>query len=207
MRFWKPKKIVGQPKVGVAIAAYLNEGPTVRQKHHAYRALVSSLLCQTYLPHAIHTWHDGPYETSQPPHFTEVEFHETEKREQKFGHPHRQAAVEGLLAAGCDWLLLTNQDNYYAPVFFEALLAEAQKLKVPFVYCDFVRSHQMWTPFTTRAKKGHLDLGGFLAHRSIIEKIKFDKVTFNADGDYIERLVQAARARVAKVSATLYVHN
>lgn len=207
MRYWKPRKIAGTPKVGIAVAAYLNEGPMVRQKHNAYMALCGSLLAQTYPHHVIHTWHDGPYETSQPPSYSGVHFRQTEERKQKFGHPHRQAAVAELLAGGCDWILLTNQDNYYAPVFLEWLVSEGQRLKVPFVYCDFVRSHLQWAPFTTRAKKGHLDLGGFIAHRSIVEKVKFDKTTFNGDGDYIERLVQAARARTAKVPAALFVHN
>jgi hypothetical protein len=207
MRFWKPRKIQGHPRVGVAVAAYLNDDADGRL-HHALLALVHSIHAQTYRHVVMTVVHDGPYTGTQRHLFQDVmSFVETETRTQKFGHPHRQAAVEHLLGVDCDWILLTNQDNYYAPVFLEALLAEAQKLKVPFVYCDFVRSHQMWMPFTTRAKKGHLDLGGFLAHKSIVSKIKFDKATFNADGDYIERLVQAARARVAKVSATLYVHN
>lgn len=212
MRFWKPKKIEGTPKVGIAVAAYLEA--TYRQGR-ALECLMAAFAAQTHANWHAHIVHDGPtslegmrvlrqIQAADPERISTLE---TPKRVQQFGHPHRQSAVEFLAAQGCEWIGLTNQDNYYAPVYFEWMLAEAQAQKVPFVYCDMVRSHLMWKPFITRPKKGYLDLGGFLVHKSVVAKIKFDKFTFNGDGDYIDRLVQATKGRVAKVSATLFTHN
>lgn len=212
MRYWKPRTIADNPKVGIAVAAYLSA--TVRDGP-ALECLCSALQAQTY-----HNWyalvvHDGPTAMSDERVLKGIRDREDERfetwvtaeRKQQFGHPWRQPAVERLLQVGCEWVGLTNQDNYYCPVYLEWMLSEAQRHKAPFVYCDFVRSHKQWAVHNSRPKKGQLDLGAFLAHKSIVSKIKFDKLTFDGDGDYINRLVQAAKHRVAKVSAPLMVHN
>jgi hypothetical protein len=89
----------------------------------------------------------------------------------------------------------------------EWLLYEAQRHSSPFVYCDFVRSHKQWALHSSRPKKGHLDLGAFMAHKSIVTRVKFDRLTFEGDGDYINRLVAAARTKTVRVNAPLFVHN
>ncbi len=202
MRFWKPKKIAGSPAVGIAVAAYLNGDERL---HHAYHALCHSLLAQTY-PCSIHVWHDGPYESSQKPRPPGVVWYETEERKQQFGHAHRQGAIERLMSQGCEWIGLTNQDNYYVPTYLEWMVAEAQEKKAEFVYCDCVHSHKKWKPLSAQVRRGHIDLGSFLVHRSVAAKIKFDKFTFAGDWDYISRLVRAAK-RHAHVAASLFVHN
>jgi len=159
--------------------------------------------------------HDGPYphDHGTLQYFSQwdmeprVKVVETEKRLQDHGHHHRQAAITALLKEQCDWICLTNQDNYYAPVFLEAMLFEAQRKKVPFAYCNCVHSHKQWKALSTDLRRGKIDLGCFIAHRSIVERIKFDKVTFSADWDFISRLIQASKSRVARLDATLFVHN
>lgn len=213
MRYWKPRKVDGTPLVGVAVAAYLPDAGC--RQAAALACLVAAFQAQTYPHWRLDVVHDGPYAHD---HATikffdrwdgdpRVRVVETPERKQQFGHPHRQASAERLLGGGCEWVLHTNQDNYYAPVFLEWLLADAQKAKAPFVYCDFVRSHTRWRVHGSRPKAGQLDLGGFLAHKAIVSKIKFDKFTFGGDGDYIDRLVQAAKGKTAKVAAALFTHN
>ncbi len=209
MRYWKPRK-VAPAKVGVAVAAYLADA----RQAAGLECLVASLRAQTHPTWVAIVVHDGPGTLEGMRTLKalgevdpRVEVWETAERKQKFGHPHRQLAVDRLLAAGCDWVGLTNQDNYYVPVYLEAMVAAAQAKKVPLVYCDCVHSHKLWKPMTCRPARGQLDLGGFLAHRSLAEKIKFDQVGFAADADYFERLHKAAKARVEKVASTLFVHN
>lgn len=214
MRYWKPKPVPGTPLVGIAAAAYLGADQPDRLRG-ALAALAGSLDAQTYPHWLLEVTHDGPYphDPDTLRYFERWDYHprvtvvETATREQKFGHPHRQAAVERLLAAGCEWIGLTNQDNYYAPTYLEWLLHEGVVKKAPFVYCDCVHSHKLWKPMPTRPRRGHIDLGGFLAHRSVVEKVKFDKFTFSGDADYITRLVQAAGGKTEKVAACLFVHN
>jgi hypothetical protein len=213
MRFWKPRKITGTPVVGIGVASYISD-PDGREAA-ALKCLVASFQAQTYRHWRLDIVHDGPYSHDpatlkffdQWDDDPRVQVIETAERKQSFGHPHRQATAERLMGYGAEWILHTNQDNYYAPVFLEWLLYEAQRHSSPFVYCDFVRSHKQWALHSSRPKKGHLDLGAFMAHKSIVTRVKFDRLTFEGDGDYINRLVAAARTKTVRVNAPLFVHN
>lgn len=218
MRNWKPKKIPGVQRVGVAVAAYLGpgdpRGPESRRRA-ALACLVASIQAQTYGDWLVHITHDGPapkdagtkaliaWLTSD----SRVRWLETPERKQQFGHPYRQKAVEYLARAGCVWVGLTNDDNFYAPIWFEWALSLACLGRVcDLVYCDLVHSHRLWKPMVTRPKYKHLDLGGLLVKASLALKVPFDKTTFNADGDWIDRLAKKAR-NIQKVDAVLFTHN
>lgn len=212
MRFWKPQPIKGKPTVGIAVAAYLG-GEDANRNGPSLAVLVNSFKAQTYQTWKMLVVHDGPhvddssYWASGATTLTNrVNFITTPERKQQFGHPHRQKAIEELVESGCDWIGLTNQDNYYAPVYLEWMLSTAQEKDAAFVYCDCVHSHKMWKPLPGEVRRGHIDLGGFLVRRDVAEKIKFDKFTFAGDWDYISRVRTAAK-KIAKVSASLFVHN
>lgn len=211
MRYWKARKLTGNPKVGIAVAAYATD-----DRHQAaLKALVASFEAQTYGNWQLEVTHDGPYphdhgtlkffdQWDGEPRVSVVE---TPSWQGKFGHPHRQAAIERLLAAGCEWIGLTNQDNYYAPVYLEWMLHTGQSTGSDLVYCDFVHSHATWKPRVAQLRRGYIDLGCFLAHRRLVEQIRFDKFEFAGDWDYISRLNHAAKDRSAKVPAVLFTHN
>lgn len=210
MRFWKPRTVPGTPVVGIAVATWLGDPSGVRVR--SLGALVASFRCQTYTNWKMEITHDGPLPQEMTlladefRDLSDVEFVETATRTQKFGHPHRQAAIDRLIERGCEWIGLTNDDNYYVPVYLEWMLSEALKHSSRFVYCDCVHSHKMWKPLAGEVRRGHIDLGSFLVHRDVAKKVKFDRDDFAADWDYIARLKQQVK-RPAKVAATLFVHN
>jgi len=70
-----------------------------------------------------------------------------------------------------------------------------------------LHSHRGWSVLITKPKAGAIDLGACLVHKSLTEKVKFDDFSFRGDGIWIEKLAMAAKGRVAKVSAPLFVHN
>jgi len=213
MRFWKPRTVATGTKVGVAVAAYIPGGET--REAASLACLVASLQSQTHPQWQAGVVHDGPYPhdpatlrfIDQWDRDARITVVETAERKQKFGHPHRAETIDHLLRVGCDWLLLTNQDNYYAPVFFEWMLSEAQTKKAKIVYCDCVHSHKQWAHLPAATRRGKIDLGSFLFHKDLAAKIKFDKTTFAADWDFFSRLLDAAGGKAAKVNATLFVHN
>lgn len=210
VRYWQPRVVPGEPRVGVAIASFLND---CQRRVSALRCLLHSLCAQTYPHWRALVVHDGAVAPGVATPLVDdprVQLWETPQRKQKFGHPWRQAAMDKLMG-DCAWLLLTNDDNYYCPTFFEWLLSEGCKGNVKtqplLVYCDMVHSHKFWRAMTTAPRYRHLDLGGLLVKSSLAKKVPFDKDTFSGDGDWIDRLSKAAGARVAKVKATLFVHN
>jgi len=211
MRFWKPRVIEGQPVVGISVAAYIPHANC--RELYALRCLVASFQAQTYGNWRMEIAHDGPAPVAAHSVLADltkdqrVEVRETTTRQQQFGHPYRQQTAEILVRGGAQWLLQTNQDNYYAPVFLEWMLAEAQEQKVLFVYSDFVRSHKQWVAHSSRPKKGQLDLGAFMIHSSLVPVVKFDRFGFDGDGDYINRLVAHVKNKTAHVAAPIFVHN
>jgi hypothetical protein len=211
MRYFKPKKIPGSPTVGVAVAAFLNEDA---RRHASLLCLAYSFLAQSYPRWKLLVVHDGPPAPAAEPVLEQlrrldkrVKVEVTQERVKQFGHPHRQAAVERLIADGCEWVGLTNDDNYYAPAYLEAMLGAAlDKPPAELVYCDLVHSHKMWRPVSTAPARGKLDLGAFLVRAALCRKIRFDNYGFAGDGDYISRMARAAKV-VRKLPGTLFVHN
>lgn len=213
MRFWNSRKIAGTPKVGIAVASYLVAEP---RRRRSLECLIAAMQAQTYANWQLLIVHDGMVaHTSEENRtlarlreldFERIEVWETAERKQQFGHSHRQSAIERMLQSGCEWIGLTNDDNYYVPVYLEWMIATAQEKKAEFVYCDCVHSHKQWKPMPGVLKRGHIDLGSFLVHHTLARKVKFDKFTFNGDWDYINRLTSASK-KIAKVPGTLFIHN
>lgn len=214
MRFWKSKPVDGDPLVGAAVACYQPGNPHDRRAF-ALKALLASLGAQTYSRLRVEVTHDGPARTWLPELIAGAAgaslpcaLTYSAQRDGSHGHPHRQAAIERLLRQGAEWILLTNDDNYYVPVFLEALLSAGTRKPHPrVVYCDMLHSHRQWKLFTTRPKAGAIDLGCVLAHKEAVEKVRFDDHSFRGDGIWIEKLVRACRGRVAHVPLPLFVHN
>jgi hypothetical protein len=211
MRFWKPRTIPGTPNVGVACATWIDG--LFAPRLQALKGLISAFKCQTWDHWMLEVTHDGPLVTNDLQKEMDalqecgrVEIVCTAERKQKFGHPWRQDAIDRLLSSGCEWIGLTNDDNYYVPVYLEWMLSEAYRHNSKFVYCDMIHSHKLWRPLPGEVKRGKIDLGSFLVHKDVATKIKFDQTHFAADWDYISR-VRAAAKKVAKVQATLFVHN
>lgn len=192
----------------MVVASYLTDEP---RRVDSLMGLLYAFRAQSWAGWEAVVVHDGPWPTapgvdpvrqlaSQDPR---IRLLASESRAGKFGHPNRNM---GIAAARGNWLGLTNDDNYYAPAYFQWLIQEALRQRADFVYSDCVHSHRDWAHMVTRPRYRHLDLGGWLARTKVVRQVRFDKHTFNGDGDFINRLVARA-GRTAKVNAALFVHN
>ncbi len=211
MRQWKSKlaRIPAGNRVGIAVASYVNDDP---RRWESLLALLQCFKAQTWTDWQMLVTHDGPiippYDLSA---LTGAEkrlaFCTTAERLAKFGHPHRQHSSNLLVQAGCRWVVHTNDDNLYAPVFLEWMLYQAQTVKhCQMVYCDMISSHKQWKPLTVQLKRGHIDLGAVMVRDDLAAKAPFDQVTFAADSEWIDRLKRLTKG-TAKVPGTLFMHN
>lgn len=206
MRYWTPREFTDPPTVTMLVASYLNGDRSNRL--HALRCLLCSFMAQTYPHWRAVVVHDGPLDQPEIVDYvakldSRIAFETTPGKIGHFGHKYRHQYASKV-ADG--WIGFTNDDNYYAPVYFEWLLSHALRQKAEMVYCDMVHSHKMWKPMTTQARYKYLDLGGFLATAALIKKTPWTDFSFKGDGTYINALRQRAR-KVVKVDATLFVHN
>ena len=152
MRYWKTKLNDG-PTVGIVVASYLNDDS---RRQDALTCLLSSIVAQTYPNWSVKIVHDGPVDSALPAnHITldpRIDFICTPTRTKQHGHPHRrEQALAPFTYKGSpstvqqpEYIVFTNDDNYYMPVFLEWMLAEAIGTKSDFMYCDMVHSHRLW---------------------------------------------------------------
>lgn len=196
---WEPRAVPGNPKVSLAVAAY--------RSPDSLCGLIYALRCQTYPNWEAIIVHDGPgaevraaVERIGEPR---VRLIETDERRGSYGHPWRRFGIEHCTG---DFIGLSNDDNYYAPTYFEWMLHQMAEEKADFAYCNMVHSHQQWAYFPTRPKRGCIDLGAWLGRRELVLATPWPGDDFNADGDFIEALARKAR-RVTHVEGCLFVHN
>lgn len=210
MRYHK-KRDVKAARVGVAVASYLAE----ERRFYACLSLLFSLKAQTVPPIKVHIAHDGfmPNEyvnkfLALTDFFKDFVFVTEYDRKEQHGHPHRQACAEHLIDQfDCEWLVLTNDDNYYMPTFIEITLAELQKNKALLAHVNQVHSHKKWMPLDSRLTHGTTDVGAIMVHRSLVKQVKFNDFSFAGDATWFTQLKAHAEGRIVKIPNYLFVHN
>ena len=184
------------------------------------RILLDSLLVQTDARWDIKIIHDGPASKKVKdivglPCYTadpRINFTESPARYGKWGHPNRKNGLSGLAYNHSDFVLITNDDNYYVPMFVEIMLrtANSRAGKVGMVYCDTVHSYQKYSVLSSRIAVGSIDMGSFIVRNDIAKKVGFVHNQIDADGMYASEC--AAFCRKIKLAAVhvekpLFVHN
>ena len=209
--------------LGIVVVAY--------QRPKPLRALVASIQAQTVEDWRMWVLHDGPagddlkighhkhswlelawHEWADP----QIRVMETGERLGAYGHPLR---AEGIKRIESDWLLITNDDNYYAPVFIERMMAKA-KPDVSCVLCDMVHNHPRkdylgragkaspYGVLVAKPRRHFADIGCFIVPTAVAKKVGFPWREFEGDGLYLEAVIKAQPGkRVAKVPQVLFVHN
>jgi hypothetical protein len=181
---------------------------------------LNCMLSQTSWDFRLTIIHDGPdaqfdevgraYGSRYP---ELMRFISTEKRYNDFGHTLRDI---GIGMAEYEWLLLTNGDNYYCPIFVESMLAAASSGDCELVMCDMIHSHvnpggtpQLpYRPFETLPKRDSIDIGCFITRTEIAKGVGFRDKTHDGDATYFEDLLATNRLKkFRKVDQVLFVHN
>jgi glycosyltransferase involved in cell wall biosynthesis len=194
------RKIPGDPKVTMVISAY--------QRPTQIMVTLSSLLAQTHQNFEILVVHDGPgpevKKVVEGLSDARVRFLETSERKNDWGN---SAKEWGSHQATGEWIGHSNDDNYYAPGYFELMVNACLNNQAQFAYCNMLHSHLLWAPFPTQPRSGALDGGAWICRTEIVNSTAWpeNKADTYADGFYIDALV--ARCKVAKVNSFLLVHN
>ena len=206
MRYWKPKSINSDFKIGLAVVTY--------NQTNCLSSLLFALKAQTFHNYVACIMHDGPwsaeanksYDTSVGDDTRFIKYC-TPKRENKFGHNMRQTGFDICRDKGCNWIGTMNADCWYAPVYLEWMLGSACKEKANFAYCNMVHSHKLWKPIKTELKRGAIDAGGWIAHTELVGTTKWDSNNFAADWEYVNKLKNKPHFKPTKVDGYLFTHN
>lgn len=115
----------------------------------------------------------------------------------------------------CEYLLVTNADNYYSPKFMKTAVSKLEDTKADMVLVDMVHRGAL---ISCRVESGYMDLGGVLSRLSMFSNkaVSFSSlIPENAepqdwhDADFwmVYNLQQKYNRRITFVREALFVHN
>jgi hypothetical protein len=179
------------------------------------RILCDCFIVQTDPRWVLYIMYDGP-----PPEDIKqvMDLYNSEKRihfmcsshrNGNYGHPNRRKALAKLSGFPDDFVLLTNDDNYYVPVFVEYMMQQATRT-VGMVICNTVHSHFQYKVHESKPIENSIDMGAFWVRLPIAKAVGFNWDDFSADGKYAEECANACRCNgleVVHVYKPLFVHN
>ena len=185
------------------------------------KILIGSFRVQTRKDWVLHIVYDGPPPQSiidvVAPYINKdgkyydrrIDFWQSPERYQHYGHPNRRTMLEAIKTEPYDYVLMTNDDNYYVPVFVEYMLDEC-KNRTGIVYCDTVHSHARYETHSSELRENAIDMGAFIVRADIAKATGFNHDHFSADGAYAVECYNnciIGRLKAVKIKKALFIHN
>jgi glycosyltransferase involved in cell wall biosynthesis len=176
---------------------------------------ISSIVAQTNPNWTIHVVADCPPEDVQIKIANIAVYYESDdrikfsvldKRYNDWGHTPRNYGLE---KATEEWLVMTGEDNYYAPTFVDNFLSVVRD-DVNFVFCNMVHNwvKDDYIPINCDIEYGKIDIGNFMTRTFNAQKLRLKSEINQADYYFIEEyLARFNEAQIIKIDKILYVHN
>jgi glycosyltransferase involved in cell wall biosynthesis len=193
------------PKFSIIIVAY--------KRYNELKCLLYSLLSQSFQDFEIIIIHDGfdKYHKLLFNNFendNRIKYIQTNIRYNDWGMSLRNI---GLDIANGDWIINTNDDNYYTPNWLKEINNNIHD-SINFIYYDAVLSHNNllnhnkkdYGLLIPQIKHSHIDMGQFVVKSDIIKKYKFESIA-PADGVLIEEMKHELKPEY--INKILFVHN
>lgn len=185
------------------------------EQTHLLKCLLQSIVCQTYDNWEVILVHDGINNTHQSQiseylKDSRFKYYSTPQRYGYWGHYGREYGTN--LAVG-DWIIHTNDDNYFTP----NLLEEINSILTPelnFVYWEMIlgkysnlHSHNQkdYGHFIPKIQHSYIDWGQFATKSEIIKKYQINKHEAAADGTLVESMKNELIPYF--INKCLFVHN
>jgi hypothetical protein len=123
----------------------------------------------------------------------------------------------GLREVSGDFVLLTNDDNYYVPKFIEYVTNAIVATKADVVLFDMVHSHRRpggrklppYSFFETAYRARSIDVGSAVVKADLAKAAGFRDKSFGGDKTYFQDVARAAggKLKICKLPQVLFVHN
>ena len=177
-------------KIRICVASYWND----EKRINGLYCFLYSMLNQTYQNFEIIFAHDGEIRDKTLKQKIEaisdkVKVLDNLPRKEQWGYPHRYFTA--MIKPHADWVLFTNDDNYYVPNFLEIMLNTAIKSNSDFIYCDTLTKNdpnRHYVVMNTFPEPGRIDMGSFITKMELIKNNEWSDYTGSADGFYAKRL-------------------
>jgi hypothetical protein len=178
------------------------------------RILIDCFLVQTDPVWELHIIHDGPApepvcktigERKDPRIF----FSSTEIINGTYGHPNRRMALNDITLTSKDFVLMTNDDNYYVPEFVRYMRSQF-KPNVGIIYNDCLHNYYSYDVLKSKLQINYIDMGSFVVRGSVAKKIGFVSNEYHADGIYCEQAAEYCNQHkmdIVYIPKAIFIHN
>jgi hypothetical protein len=185
------------------------------------RILIDSFIVQTDPRWMLHIVYDGKppqeildliksYETPiYAKYLPQIEFLYSIERKQHCGHPNRKITLQNLQGSDDDFVLMTNDDNYYCKKYVEIMLRNIDGMTGA-VTCNTSHSHFDYELHQSTMKEYYIDMGAFIVRFHVAKAVGFNHMHISADGKYAEECAaycELHKLNIVHVPKPLWTHN
>lgn len=142
------------------------------------------LLQQTYKNWQLWVIHDGPGKIDLPDD-PRINFVETESRVGNYGHSIRAEWLQKL-APQCDYIVISNPDNYYVPVFIEYALRAFRAETVATFCSHIIHNYIAYKIMTCRLERGFIDCGQVMVRSKEAAVVGWNSMHPSSDWFYFQ---------------------
>jgi len=187
------------------------------EQTHLLKCLLQSIVCQTYSNWEVILVHDGPnlnhkYELKEFLNDPRFKYYNTNVRYEHWGHYGR---ILGLEKVTGDWVIHTNDDNYFTPILLEEIVSVITwNDKTNFVYWEMIlgkyknlHSHngKDYGHFIPKIQSCYMDWCQFATKTHILKSTPINPKEIAADGVLIEDI--KSKLTPYFIDKCLSVHN
>jgi len=184
---------------------------------NTYPQIISSLLLQTHKNWELILIHDGPSSNgmrSYIPDDDRIKYIESDTRYGNWGHYHRQWALEEIRKGNlpdCDYVVVTNADNYYTPEFIRYSLhhIRLKHTTVATYPAQIVHSYTAFKVMDCRFQRGFIDSGCVMIKKDIACEVGWrDIESHSSDWTFFSDIAaKYSPSNFVKIPGCLFVHN
>lgn len=193
-------------KIHVICAAYKRAIPL--------RILIDSFLVQTNPNWKLYVIHDGKIPEDvlnviNQYNDERITFEFTKTKTAHSGFINRNVMLKKTIGENDDFVMSTNDDNYYPPAFVDEML----KLVTPtagIVYCNMIHSHFGYSVLSTVLQLYYIDLGAFAVRLPLAKRIGIKDTSDTADGLFAQDCLNECNKMgmtTHKTDKILFIHN
>lgn len=181
--------------------------------YKSFPAIISSLIMQTNRNWELWLIHDGPGDGSaetfiQVINDDRIKYFETHEHKGMWGHYIRS---EWLQKVKTKYVIISNPDNYYTPVFIERCFVEFKKRRTSIgIFClQMVHSYTNWGVINCRFARGFIDCGGVMLKTKEAVSVGWNNITdHSADWFFFNDIAKAYGVnKFTSIPGCLFQHN
>lgn len=187
---------------------------------NSFPTIIGSLLCQTHKNWELLLIHDGICTTNLSKIITTINddritYIEMPTRVGNWGHSLRRWALneikENRLSLNCNYIVITNADNYHVPIYCEELLKGFKKnTSLVATYCSkMVHSYIRWDVIDCKLERGYVDCAGVMIKKEVACDVGWRDITsHSSDWTYFEDIIKKYGVhKFLDIKGCLLIHN